>query len=197
MDDKLKEALKAMREAMDKLEGCMESYDAEEADDEDKKDDKKAMESEDDSAEEGQDEDEEKTNTEEGADEDSQSAKEAEDEKDAEEGDLVIKHEDDDDAEGDDEKGAMEGRGGKLSRLAKENRELKARESARALCESAGLKADAALLNDLAAMPKDAAKRTVQRLAEKANKPKSGYTVTESRTGGIPEGEALFNWLAN
>jgi len=195
MDDKLKEALKAMREAMDKLEGCMESYDAEEADDEDKKDDKKAMESEDDSAEEGQDEDDEKTNTEEGADEDSQPAKEAEDEKDAEEGDLVIKHEDDDDNK---DKKAMEGKGNRrLKKIAQENQALKAREQARALCEAAGIKADSQLLADLAVMPKDAAKRTVQRLAGKANKPKSGYTITESRAGGIPDGDALFTWLAN
>lgn len=190
MNDKLKDALEAMREALDKLEGCMkEAYgDAEEGDGEYKDDEKDAMEAASDSkdSEEAED-DKEKADAEEAEDADSTKTEEGEPDS-----------EDDGEDDGEDgKKRAMESKRGKLSRLARENRQLKAREHARTLCESAGVRADADLLNDLAAMPHDAAKRTVQRLSQKTNKPRSGYAITESRAGGIPEGDALFNWLAN
>jgi hypothetical protein len=86
--------------------------------------------------------------------------------------------------------------------ILQENKALKARESVRQLCESAGLKATTQLLNDLALLPADAAKRTVQQLAvaAKAAKPRSSSPVLESKqekAGGVPEGETLFNWLQN
>lgn len=176
MNDQLKEALDSMREAMNKMESYMqEAYGSDEKD---------AMEAEG-SDEQTEAEDEEKADAEE--------AEYSDPEK-----DEADTKESDDSDEDDAEKGAMEG---KLSKLATENRALRARERVRELCESAGLTPDKALLSDLASLPPDAAKRTVQRLAlaGKSTKPRStGYAIPESKApNGIPAGEALFNWLAN
>lgn len=184
MNDQLKEALDSMREAMNKMEGCIkEAYESDDSDDTEKD----AMEAEfaDDQTEA---EDEKKADAEEAEYSDSEK-----NEADTEESDDS----DEDDAK----KGAMESKRSKLARLAHENRELRARERVRELCESAGLTPDKTLLSDLANLPRDAARRTVQRLASagKSTKPRStGYAIPESKApNGIPAGEALFNWLAN
>lgn len=106
-------------------------------------------------------------------------------------------------SEEDENKSPMEGKKAKSSKLAKlveENKKLRSRERLRKFCESAGLKADRVLLEDLSSMAIDAAQRTIQRLAlaQKATKPRSGSAFTESKgNDGIPSGDALFNWLAN
>jgi len=178
MNDQLREALDCMREAMNRMEGYIkEAYGSDDSE-------KDAMESE------GADE-----QTEEAKDEETSDTEEAE-YSDSEKDEADTEESDDSD-EDDSKKGAMES---KLSKLAVENRALRARERVRELCESAGVAPDKALLADLANLPHDAAKRTVQRLslASKATKPRSaGYAIPEAKTPGIPDGEALFNWLAN
>lgn len=179
MDDNLKEALNGVKEAMGKLEAYYK-----EADGEDEKDMKEAAE-------------EEKKETPEGEGEDKK--------KDMEEADLEIEVGDEED-DSEDDKQPMEGKKGKLSAKAilQENKQLKAREAVRQLCESAGLKATSQLLADLALLPVDAAKRTISQLsiAAKAAKPKSSSPVLESKqretAGGIPDGgDDLFNWIQN
>lgn len=179
MDEKLKEALAGVREAMAKLEACY----SEEAADEEKKD---AMEA----------EDEEKK--------DASEAEDGEEKKDMKEADVEVEIDDEGEDEEEDDKQPMEGKRTKLSakKLLQENKALKAREAVRALCESAGLKATTQLLADLALLPKDAAQRTINQLAlaGKAGKPRSASPVLESKkenAGGIPEGDGLFNWLQN
>lgn len=176
MDDNLKEALNGVKEAMGKLEAYYK-----EADGEDKEKDMKEAE-------------EEKKETSEG-----------EDKKDMEEADLEIEV-GDDEKDSEDDKQPMEGKKGKLSAKAilQENKRLKAREAVRQLCESAGLKATTQLLADLALLPADAAKRTINQLsiAAKAAKPKSSSPVLESKqketANGIPDGgDDLFNWIQN
>lgn len=185
MDEKLKEALDGLKEAMGKLEACYT-----EAEGEEKKD---AMEAE------GEDEKEKETAEAE--------AGEKEEKKDASEAEVEVEidgDEDEDMEEEDDNKKPMEGKRAKLTarKLLQENKALKAREAVRALCESAGLKATGQLLADLALLPKDAAQRTVNQLAlaAKSAKPRSASPVLESKqdkAAGIPDSDTLFNWLQN
>lgn len=181
MDEKLKEALDGLKEAMGKLEACYTEADGEA--------EKDAMEAE--------DEKEKKDAAEaEGG--------EKEEKKDATEAEVEVEIEDDGEEEEDEDKQPMEGKRGKLTarKLLQENKALKAREAVRALCESAGLKATGQLLADLALLPRDAAQRTVNQLAlaAKAAKPRSSSPVLEGKqdkAGGVPEGDNLFNWLQN
>ena len=125
--------------------------------------------------------------------------------KDMEEADLEIEVGDDEE-DNEDDKQPMEGKRAKLSAKAilQENKQLKAREVVRQLCEGAGLKITAQLVSDLSLLPTDAAKRTISQLAiaAKSSKPRSSSPVLESRqqapAGGIPEGgDDLFNWIQN
>lgn len=125
--------------------------------------------------------------------------------KDMEEADLEIEMGDDEE-DNEDDKQPMEGKRAKLNAKAilQENKQLKAREVVRQLCESAGLKITAQLVSDLSLLPTDAAKRTVSQLAiaAKSSKPRSSSPVLESRqqapAGGIPDGgDDLFNWIQN
>lgn len=182
MDEKLKEALDGLKEAMGKLEACYEAEDG------DKKD---AMEA----------EDEKEKETAEAE------AGEKEEKKDASEAEIDVEIDGDEDEDMEDEednKKPMEGKRAKVSarKLLQENKALKAREAVRALCESAGLKATGQLLADLAMLPKDAAQRTVNQLAlaAKSAKPRSSSPVLESKqdkAAGIPDSDTLFNWLQN
>ena len=183
MDEKLKEALSGLKEAMGKLEACYT-----EAEGEEKKD---AMEA--------ADEKEKETAEAE--------AGEKEEKKDASEAEIDVEIDGDEDEDMEDEednKKPMEGKRAKVSarKLLQENKALKAREAVRALCESAGLKANSQLLADLALLPRDAAQRTVNQLAlaAKAGKPRSSSPVLESKqdkAAGIPDSDTLFNWLQN
>ena len=180
MDEKMKDAMEALKEAMSKLETCYtEAYDGE----------KDAMEA---------------------ADEETKKTAEAEDEekdkkKTMAEAEVEVEIEDDEEEE-DDDKQAMESkRRGKTTarKLLQENRALKARDAVRNLCESAGVKVSSQLLADLALLPREAAQRTINQLAlsAKASKPRSYGPMLEGKTantGGVPDvSDNLFNWLQN